>query len=112
MGTALGRKECPMRKSMLVTVLTLGVLGLPLVSSTAAQVPTQDSVVLTGGPASAGPFAELDLGATSGPSGEDASGQVRFIVTVGPFTVGGPVTCLAVNGKTAILNLQDQISGL
>jgi hypothetical protein len=69
-------------------------------------------VRLTGGPAIANLFVVIDLNATSGPSGENPTGQVRFDVPALPVSVGGPVTCLAVSGNTAIINVQDQINPL
>jgi hypothetical protein len=83
-------------------------LALPGVSG--AQIPTQDSVVLTGGPAQTANFTVIDIDATSGPSGENPTGQVRFDV-FDFLNVGGPVTCLAVSGNTATINIDDQIGG-
>jgi hypothetical protein len=100
-----------MRGRMVFAAAAIGVgaaLALPGVSS--AQTPTQDSVVLTGGPAQAGGFTLFTINATSGPSGENPAGQVRFDV-LGVLSVGGPVTCLAVSGNTATMNFQDQIGG-
>jgi hypothetical protein len=100
-----------MRRRTLFVAAAIGVgmlLALPGVSG--AQVPTQDSVVLTGGPAHGGIFTVHDINATSGPSGENPTGQVIFDV-VGVVIVGGPVTCLAVSGNTATINIQDQIGG-
>jgi hypothetical protein len=77
-----------------------------------AQAPAQDSVVLMGGPAQAGLFTLIAINATSGPSGENPSGQVRFDIPALPVMVGGPVTCLAVRGNTATINVQSQIGFL
>jgi hypothetical protein len=84
--------------------------ALALPGLAAAQVPTQDSVVLIGSRAEAGPFALFEINATSGPSGENARGEVRFDA-VGSiiFRLGGPVTCLAVNGNSATIIFQDTI---
>jgi hypothetical protein len=82
-------------------------VALALPGLAVAQAPTQDSVVLTGSPARAGPFSLLAINATSGPSGENATGEVRF--DVAGFSLGGPVTCLAVNGNSATINFQDTI---
>ena len=111
-------------KLILTTAIVGAALALPNVSSAAPPPPppTQDSVVLTG------PGEVIDLtgpvrfdiqviNATSGPSGEDPVGQVRFdvFVLVDPkappveYRVGGPVTCLAVSGNSATLNFQDQM---
>jgi hypothetical protein len=99
-----------MRPRMLFVAAAVGVgvaLAFPGVSG--AQIPTQDSVILTGGPAQAGAFTLIDIDATSGPSGENPTGQVRFDVS--GLSIGGPVTCLAVSGNTAIINFDDQIGG-
>jgi hypothetical protein len=84
------------------------------VPDVAAQVPVEDSVVLTGGPASAGRFLVFEIDATSGPSGENPTGQVRFDAVVGAIRVenSGPVTCLAVRGNTAIINILDARIGV
>ena len=102
-------------------------LALPGVSS-AAQTPppTQDSVLLTGGSAGVDTpsflFVILDLDATSGPSGENPAGSVDFLLFSPPpcsplfacrlGEVGGPVTCLAVNGDAATINFRAEGGGL
>ena len=99
-----------MRRRMLFVAAAVGVgvvLALPGVSG--AQTPTQDSVVLNGGPAEAGSFTVIDIDATSGPSGENPTGQVRFDIF--GFFFGGPVTCLAVSGNSATINIDDQLGG-
>jgi hypothetical protein len=73
-----------------------------------AQAPTQDSVALTG-PTTAGSFQISTLNATSGPSGENPTGHVSFFVVFG-FTIDGPVTCLAVSGNTATINVNNELS--
>jgi hypothetical protein len=75
-----------------------------------AQVPAQDSVVLTGGPAQAGSYLGIEINATSGPSGENPTGQVRANA-FGLIQLGGPVFCLAVRENTATINFEDRISG-
>ena len=70
-----------------------------------AQAPTQDSV--TGAGVVLRPdngfVAGFDISASSGPSGENPTGNVLF--TEGRFPLlGGPVTCLAVNGNVATMN--------
>jgi hypothetical protein len=83
-----------------------------------AQTPTQDSVSLTGGPATAAnPSGDIltlsTLSAVSGPSGENPSGQLSFdvFIPIVPAIIrqGGPVTCLAVSGNTAIINFLDEV---
>jgi hypothetical protein len=101
-----------MKLKLILTAASLGVaLALPSVSSAAPPAPTlQDSVVLTGAPASTtfqSPegimFGHIiwELHATSGPNGENPSGLVRF--SNGPANFGGPVTCLNVSGDTATI---------
>jgi hypothetical protein len=101
-------------------ILTLAIVGvaLALPGSAWAQAPpapspTQDSVTFTGGPAGAGQFYVLTLDATSGPSGENPSGQADFFFSnlpgvVDVFHMQGPVTCLAVQGGSATINIQGQ----
>jgi hypothetical protein len=103
-------------------VLGSGVLALFLCLSSAASAsppapppPAQDSVVLTGAPAfthfTSLPTYEIDeINVTSGPSGENPSGEVAFlgILRGPPFPFNGPVTCLAVRGNVATINFEDQ----
>ena len=51
----------------------------------------------------------FDLNATSGPTGENPSGLVRFDTIGGSIHVGGPVTCLAVSGNTATISFTSQM---
>jgi hypothetical protein len=94
-----------MRRVLLLVLVAGAAYVLPSASS--AQVPRQDSVSLSG-IANAGPFSVSTLTATSGPSGENPSGQVSF-TAFGLLAQSGPVTCLAVTGNTAIINFDDQI---
>jgi hypothetical protein len=87
---------------LILTMAIVGVaLALPSISS--AATPTQDSVSLTQSPAVAGPYNVFQLDATSGPNGENPTGQVQLSEFQQIFD-GGPVTCLAVSGNTATLN--------
>jgi hypothetical protein len=100
-------------KLILTTAIVGGALALPSISSAAPPPPLQDSVVLTSAPAVV-PAPVFDstifaLNATSGPSGENPSGLVRFDTVRGIFHLGGPVTCLAVNGDTATIGFTSQI---
>jgi len=102
-------------KLILTTAIVGAALALPSVSSAApppAPSPTQDSVTFTGGPAGAGDLAILALDATSGPSGENPSGQADFFFFPGPpptVHIEGPVTCLAVQGSSATINVLGQM---
>jgi hypothetical protein len=94
-------------KRVLLALVVGAAFAFPAASF--AQAPRQDSVSLSG-IATAGAFTVSTLGATSGPIGENPSGQVAFTV-FGALAVGGPVTCLAVDGNSATLNFQDQQGG-
>ena len=78
-------------------------------------VPQLDSVTVTG---SGGGFDSIDVNAQSGPLGEDPTGRVAVTITIegprGPeqINLGGPVTCLAVTGHTAVFNFREQTLGL
>jgi hypothetical protein len=68
--------------------LTAAALGTALALSgvAGAQSPvTQDSVHFTGGPSQARAFTVVAADVTSGPSGENAIGQVRFAIGVSLF---------------------------
>ena len=77
----------------------------------------QDSVIFSGGPGEVGDgnIRVLSIYAVSGPSGESAGGRVVVEVRVDTprgrvyGRVGGPVTCLAVQGNSAIINFDDQM---
>jgi hypothetical protein len=97
-------------KTLLVAVIGLGVPAMLFVPGAAAQLPTEDSVVLISGPASAGSYLGIEINAASGPSGENPRGEVEANFG-GLIPLGGPVTCLAVSGNAATINYQDQISG-
>jgi hypothetical protein len=103
-----------MSRRLLVAVGLLGVV-LALPGLARAQAPAQDSVTLTGPATATGSsftFAISELNATSGPSGEAPSGHVTYDVffSGGGFfiTQSGPVTCLNVNGNTAVIGFFDQ----
>jgi hypothetical protein len=83
----------------------LVVLVAVLAPSAAAQVPTQDSVTGTGS-SSGGVGFTFEFDAHSGPSGENPTGHVTFrFAADGSVFFSGPVTCLAVDGNFAILNV-------
>jgi hypothetical protein len=85
-------------------VVTLVVAGVVLVrpAAAAAQAPVGDSVTGSG---VAGTFwGQFEIDASSGPSGENPTGQVRTRALNG--LVSGPVTCLAVRGNIATLNIE------
>jgi hypothetical protein len=70
-----------------------------------AQIATEDSVT---GRVAGGFFDEIQIDVRSGPSGENPTGTA--FITFGP-TLGGTVTCLAVDGNTATLVVADEVAG-
>jgi hypothetical protein len=104
-------------KLTLALVLTTAIVGWVLTAPSASNAappthppPTQDSVLLTGGPAIGTTFTALAIDAGSGPSGENPTGRVDFEIDLGfgpPFPVSGSVTCLAVSGNAATMNIDD-----
>jgi hypothetical protein len=103
-----------MKLKLILTTAIVGMaLALPSVSSAAPPPPPtfQDSVSLTEAPAV---FEEggVDFGflrivqeltATSGPSGENPTGEIMWS-GVPRLIDRGPITCLAVSGNTATFN--------
>ena len=102
-------------KLILTTAIVGGALALPSVSSAAPPAPTfQDSVSLTEAPA----VFEEDFGflrivqeltATSGPSGENPTGEIMWS-GVPRLIDRGPITCLAVSGNTATFNYVSSVN--
>jgi hypothetical protein len=88
-----------MRRVLLLVLAVGATFTFPAASF--GQAPRQDSVSLSG-VITAGYFQVTTLTATSGPSGESPAGQVAFTVFGSPYS--GSVTCLAVDGNSAILN--------
>jgi hypothetical protein len=87
-----------------LVVLAVGLLAMPSLSPAAPKPPPQplqDSV--TGGGA-ATLFGSFTFDVRSGPSGENPTGQVRGGTVLG--VIAGPVTCLAVRGNVATMNVQ------
>jgi hypothetical protein len=86
-------------------------LGVPAQGAAPARVPPQDFVI--GGGVS-GFFHDISIDARSDPLGGNPSGSVSFRVVVAPTLenlVGGPVTCLGVDGERAVIGFVDQITG-
>src|SRR6187397_3199962 len=100
-----------MRRLLLAAVVGL-VCCCP--ASASADAPTQDSVTGVGvvlRPDN-GFVAGFDISASSGPAGENPTGHVQFTQGNSPY-FGGPVTCLAVNGNVATMNLDsDGFAGI
>jgi hypothetical protein len=68
-----------------------------------SQVPTQDSTTGVGIAPNAG--LAFEISATSGASGENPTGQVTALLLDGSVFFSGQVTCLAVQGNVATLNI-------
>jgi hypothetical protein len=91
------------------------------VSPAAAQTTGQDSLTVTGvaGNAPRQPFSfgDLDIHASSGPSGETPTGRALIVVTSpgpGNIPIGSQttdnVTCLAVSGNSAVVGFRDLVT--
>jgi hypothetical protein len=89
-----------------VPLLALVASGLLVSAPTAGAAPVEDSVVGSG---TAGFYGSFEIDARSGPSGESPSGSVSV---VGSVSFNGPVTCLAVTGNVATLNISTTQFGL
>jgi hypothetical protein len=84
-----------------------GALAVSLVSTGAATAaPTQDSVTGSGSVNFDGRVTRFAIDARSGPSGENPVGSALFEFPEGGV-ISGPITCLAVDGRIAIFNVQD-----
>jgi hypothetical protein len=95
-------------------ILTMAIVGaaLALPSGARGAPPAQDSVSLTEAPAvfDNGFVTVEDLSATSGPNGENPTGEIRFNELQQIFDVGG-ITCLAVTGNSATFNYVSEFLG-
>jgi hypothetical protein len=100
-----------MRKLILTAAIVGAAFVLPSIAG-AEQTPPppQDSVSLTEGPAAFAFGTIIRLDATSGPSGENPSGELAWAGT--SFIDGGQVTCLAVSGNSATLNFESAFLGV
>jgi hypothetical protein len=77
----------------------------------------QDSVIVSQGQTADGVVLVDSIYAVSGPSGESAGGRVLLRLRIDQpdrppvyAEVGGPVTCLAVQGSSAIIRFDEQLS--
>jgi hypothetical protein len=94
-----------MRRALLILAVAIGtVLALP--GASWAQAPAQDSVTGSGTSSSCGGAGQIEVDARSGPNGENPSG----FVTCGTL-FSGQVSCLAVSGNVALLNVQSAVFG-
>jgi hypothetical protein len=102
-----------MKLNLILATTTVGVaLALPASSSAAPPAPTfQDSVSLVEAPAILSPAeggTVDELTATSGPSGENPTGEIRMNQGTS-LPDSGPITCLAVSGNSATFNFLSSI---
>jgi hypothetical protein len=109
-----------MKLKLILTTATVGVaLALPSVSNAAPPSPPPtflDTAKASGDNLVLDDFSaiNIDVEASSGPSGQDPGGHVIFgfnpLFDVGPVT--GPVTCLDVTGNTAVMTVAGPFSSL
>jgi hypothetical protein len=88
-----------LRRAVLIPAV-VGTVALASPAIAASQTPVGDSV--TGSGVSGGCGGNVAFDAHSGPSGESPTGTVQC-----GTLFSGPVTCLAVTGNVALLNVQD-----
>jgi hypothetical protein len=89
---------------MLLGFLVVGLLAMPSMPLAAPKPPPQPLQDAVTGSGTATFFGAFTFDVRSGPSGEDATGQVSADSIVG--LLAGPVTCLAVRGNVATMNVQ------
>jgi hypothetical protein len=99
----------------LIAIALLGALAIPAAAQ--AQSVGEDSVTGSGTLRNVGGAPEEDnyyafaFDAHSGPSGENPSGTAGFWITTDPdIGVRGPVTCLVVQGKRAVIGIANDAS--
>ena len=97
-------------------VRAIGLAGVVAVLMALPAAAHADSVSTTGSPAARDlafqvtlPYTNIAINATSGPNGENPSGRVSFDTFIGPQS--GPVTCLRVEGRRAVIGFTDTQSG-
>jgi hypothetical protein len=99
-----------------ITLIAIALLGAFVTPSAApAQTVTEDSVTGSGtaGDVSGHNYYSFAFDAHSGPSGENPSGTAGFWLTAGPWIrVSGSVTCLAVQGKRAVIGIANDADSL
>ena len=100
-----------MKREVLLVAVAVGAVFAFSGVSAAQEPPARDSVTTVSG-TEAGPdfppfgreFQDIEIDASSGPSGENPAGTVSYVNTDVLRTVSGRVTCLAVRGDTATIN--------
>jgi hypothetical protein len=98
----MGVRTYRLALALLASLVAAAVITAP----GAGAGPAQDSVVGSG---TAGFYGTFSIDARSGPSGEAPTGSV---VVSGSVSFNGPVTCLAVNGNVAVLNIDTAQFGI
>ena len=104
-----------MRVLLAFVAVAIGPLAMGPSALAAPKPPTQpaqDSVSYSG-IAEGGMSWQFEVDARSGPSGENATGHLTVTRAGGTFVFfDGPVTCLAVAGNVAIMNVQTPQFGI
>jgi hypothetical protein len=93
-----------MRKPVLAALVALAIYP----TASIAQRPSEDSVTGSGTARDVGEdhYYSFAFDAHSGPSGENPSGTAGFWITTDPdIGARGPVTCLVVQGKRAVIGI-------
>jgi hypothetical protein len=99
-----------MRARLSLTVLLAVTVALVLAAFAGAQTPSQDSVTGMGRAVTLdGQGVDFTIAASSGPGGENPTGQVSFIQGRFGTNFAGPVTCLAVKGNIATMNVASNL---
>src|SRR5688572_13886111 len=88
-------------------VALVGAAVLAITSPARGQTGVKDSVVGSGTAGEADGFRFVfEIDARSGPSGENTTGQITWNFLTGQTWFEGPVTCLAVDGNVAKINVR------
>ena len=102
-------RSAPARRLGLGVGLVIALLLLPAQASAnhGRALPRFDTVTASGNNPINDDFSALDIhvNASSGPSGENPRGSASFNAG-GILQISGPVSCLAVDGNTAVLTVQ------
>ena len=104
-------RTCAQRLLPIVLLASATLAGSPATS--AAKPPVvpalgQDTVTATGSNFGADPLSAVNIriDASSGPSGENPSGEAAFGLNLAlPVSISSPVSCLNVTGNTAVMTL-------
>jgi hypothetical protein len=98
------------RARLSLTLLLAVVVTLVLAVAAGAHTPSQDLVTGMGQAVTPdGQGVDFTIAASSGPGGENPTGQVSFIQGRFGTNFAGPVACLAVKGNTATMNVASNL---